>query len=337
MLMDVHSLTVFPWIERALQYRLPQVQQLNNGALRLFNGFTEGFPDLVIDLYADTLVIFDYGAKEIPQERQRLLVEWFHQRIPAIHAILLKSRNSAKSANRRGVVIDGGEPAQKILENGVWYSLNLTMNQDASLYLDTRLLREWLGAQAAGKAVLNTFAYTGSLGIAAAAGGARKVTQSDLNPRFLDLARQSAALNQIPEKQHRLQAGDFFSQVAGFKRGGTLFDIVIADPPFFSATDKGRVDLVGQSRRVINKLRPLVQDGGWLVSINNALFVSGADYMADLTDLSKDGYLSVEDIIPVPDDFIGYPETRHESWPTDPAPFNHPTKIAILRVHRKQS
>ena len=45
----------------------------------------------------------------------------------------------------------------------------------------------------------------------------------------------------------------------------------------------------------------------------------------------------VEEIIPVPDDFTGYPATRVGAFVTDPAPFNHPTKIAVLRVRRKQS
>ena len=125
--------------------------------------------------------------------------------------------------------------------------------------------------------------------------------------------------------------------MANFKRSGTLFDIVIADPPFFSSTAKGQVNLVGQSRRVINKLRPLVRNEGWLVSINNALFVSGAEYIRDLEDLCQDGYLSLETILPVPEDFTGYDETRTEGWPSDPAPFNSPTKIAILRVRRKGS
>jgi hypothetical protein len=40
------------------------------------------------------------------------------------------------------------------------------------------------------------------------------------------------------------------------------------------------VDLVGQAQRVINKVRPLVGHDGWLVTINNALFVSGREYYA---------------------------------------------------------
>ena len=87
--------------------------------------------------------------------------------------------------------------------------------------------------------------------------------------------------------------------------------------------------------RLINKVRPLIRDGGYLVAINNALFLSGADYMGSLDKLCADGYLAVEMLIPVPSDMTGYPQTVVNLPPTDPAPFNHPTKIAVLRVRRR--
>jgi 23S rRNA (cytosine1962-C5)-methyltransferase len=45
--------------------------------------------------------------------------------------------------------------------------------------------------------------------------------------------------------------------------------------------------------------------------------------------------LSVEALIPVPQDFMGYATQAAVTLPADPAPFNHPTKIAVLRVRRK--
>ncbi len=333
-----HNLPLWlPQLEKVVQCRKPLFDELRPAAFRLLNGFTEGIPDLAIDLYADTLVLFDYSKSPQPPDHWIPLVDWFGGHFSWIKSVLLKVRNSKNDEEKRGILLSGDSLARKIVENDVWYALDLTLNQDASLYLDTRLLRNWLRAQALGKDVLNTFAYTGSLGIAAAAGGAQKVVQCDLNRRFLAVAKQSAALNGIPDERCQILAGDFFTQVANFKRSGTLFDIVIADPPFFSSTAKGQVNLVGQSRRVINKLRPLVRNEGWLVSINNALFVSGAEYIRDLEDLCQDGYLSLETILPVPEDFTGYDETRTEGWPSDPAPFNSPTKIAILRVRRKGS
>jgi 23S rRNA (cytosine1962-C5)-methyltransferase len=82
-------------------------------------------------------------------------------------------------------------------------------------------------------------------------------------------------------------------------------------------------------------VRPLVDDGGYLVAINNALFLSGKAYIATLETLCADGYLRIEELIPVPDDFTGYPQTRVRAPVTDPAPFNHATKIAVLKVRRK--
>ena len=75
-------------------------------------------------------------------------------------------------------------------------------------------------------------------------------------------------------------------------------------------------------------------DGGYLVAINNALYVSGKEYMQSLENLCKDGYLSIRELIPIPEDFIGY--NRVGKPITDPAPFNHSTKTAILDVRRKQ-
>jgi 23S rRNA (cytosine1962-C5)-methyltransferase len=161
------------------------------------------------------------------------------------------------------------------------------------------------------------------------------VVHLDRSRVFLNVARTSYTLNGFPIHKADFQTGDFFTQVSHLKRAGERFDCVFVDPPFFSTTSKGAVDLVHASHRVINKVRPLVNDGGYLVAINNALFVSGAETIKTLESLCADGYLSIEELIPVPPDFTGYPQTTARTPPVDPAPFNHSTKIAVLRVRRK--
>ena len=316
---------------------------LHNTALRLFNGFLEGDPDLAIDVYGRTLLLQNYAddpaSAAAAEEKIQQAWQFLSAELPWLQVALVKTRSAPDPSARRGVLLAGsaGELDKQVCEEGAWYALDLTMHQDASLYLDTRLLRGWLKANLAGKNVLNAFAYTGSLGVAALAGGATRVVQLDLNRRFLSLARASYNLNGFPIRDGDFITGDFFSEVNRLKRGGELFDCVIIDPPFFSITDKGRVDLVGQSQRLINKVRPLVNDGGRLVTINNALFLSGQDYYALLQDLCADRYLSIEELIRVPPDFTGYPETILGAPPVDPAPFNHSTKIAVLGVKRKKS
>jgi 23S rRNA (cytosine1962-C5)-methyltransferase len=65
------------------------------------------------------------------------------------------------------------------------------------------------------------------------------------------------------------------------------------------------------------------------------LFISGQAYLAALESLCADGYLAIHELVPVPLDVTGYPQTISRSPPADPAPFNYPTKIAILKVQRK--
>ncbi len=331
--------TIIPLLESALAARADLLVDPYDGAARLFNGFYEGEPRLVVDLYGRTLVLQNYGDR--PAEVRDTLTttqEYLRQRLPWVRAVIVKTRHTSDEDARRGVLVAPGAGEsldRRIREHGVWYALNLRMNRDASFYPDTRNLRRWIIDHLADKTVLNTFAYTGSLGVAAMAGHARRVVQIDRNRAFLNLAKDSCSLNGFAINTADFQSGDFFTQLGHMKRTGARFDCVIVDPPFFSETSKGRVDMVNESERVINKVRPLINDGGYLITINNALFVSGADYMRTLDDLCKDGYLAIEEIIPIPPDFTGYDHTRTATPPVDPAPFNHPTKIVILRVRRK--
>jgi 23S rRNA (cytosine1962-C5)-methyltransferase len=324
-------------LDSALHLRAELLDAEHSSALRLFNGLIEGGPQVVVDLYARSLVLFGYAESEGESLSQMDAAQSFClKRLPWITCVVQKVRDSSNPELRRGRISYGERPDEHIRENGVMYALDLLMNQDASFYLDTRLLRLWLLEQAAGWEVLNAFAYTGSLGIAALAGGARRVVQVDRSLKFLSLARRSAMLNRLDLGRLKQKASDFFNQVADFKRREELFDCAILDPPFFSSTRYGKVDLQTESSRLINRLRPLVRDGGRLVAINNALFVSGADYLASLEKLCQDGYLQIESLVPVPPDVAGFSANPGSVYPADPNPFNHPTKIAILRVRRKQ-
>jgi 23S rRNA (cytosine1962-C5)-methyltransferase len=323
-------------LENALNARAGLLDDRHEITLRLFNGFYEGCPELIIDLYAQTAIIFNHADEpsawlpviQAVQERLQL-------RFPWLRAVILKTRKAPDLASRRGVMLYGEQADQKICEHGVWYAIDAFISQDASFYLDTRQLRLWTIQTLAGKRVLNTFAYTGSLGIAAMAGGALRVVQMDQNRIYLNLAKASASLNGFQVDPGDFLNGDFWTLVNRLKRADQLFECVIIDPPFFSVTDKGRVDLVHQSHRVINKVRPLVCHDGYLVVVNNALFVSGAEFLSTLESLCATGYVSIEAFIPVPLDVTGYPHTRQRTPPVDPAPFNHPTKIAILHSRRK--
>lgn len=320
-------------LDKSIASRVTLIDSRHEGAFRLFNGFTEGNPDLVIDIYARTLLIHNYADEPVQNETIiQEVTSFIRSSLPWLRTGLIKTRSGKTQDEKRGQLLFGDTPDRKIREHGIWYAIDLTMNRDASFYLDTRPLRKWLIENVQGKTVLNAFAYTGSLGVAAMAGGASRVVQLDRNRQFLNLAKDSYSLNGFPIHKQDFIAADFFPAIGKFKSTKQFFDCVIVDPPFFSATSKGKVDQVNESARLINKVRPLINDSGLLVAINNALFVSGKEYNQTLEELCEDGYLKIREFIPVPDDFIGNVINKPI---TDPAPFNHSTKIAILDVKRK--
>lgn len=327
-------------LDAAVAERAPWIDERHEVAFRLFNGHLEGDPRWVVDVYATTAVIFLHAPQVADDDPELLaLAGRLLELLPWLRAIVVKRRDAAEDEARRGRVVwrasDDVELAREVREHGVRYAVDLRMNQDASFYLDTRLLRRWLLDNAAGRTVLNTFAYTGSLGVAARAGGAARVLHTDLSRRFLNVAKASYVLNGFEVDRKDFVAQDVWSFVRGRKLQGDRFDLVIVDPPFFATSPGGTIDMNRDTRRMVNKLRPLVADGGRLVIVNNALFLSGADFLAELEALCVGGWLEIERTIPVAEDVTGTPATRRPVPGVDPSPFPHSTKIAVLAVRHR--
>jgi len=322
-------------IDVALEQREGWFDDRHITAFRLFNGFIEGFPELAIDIYARTLVLFNFHNPPDPiQDLIQAVTNHLCDVLPWLQAVIVKTRYTNDVTARHGLLVRGDQPDRRVREHEVWYAIDLQMSSDASLYLDTRELRAWIIQHTNGKRVLNTFAYTGSLGVAATVGGASHVIHLDRNRKSLNLAKASYSLNGLAVRKSDFVSEDFFTLTSRMRRTEQRFDMVFLDPPFFSLTPGGRVDLNQEYNRLVNKVRPLIDDGGTLVAINNALFVSGSDFIHQLEELSQDGYMKIEELILIPADFSGFPETRQGSFPTDPIPFNHPTKIAVLKVKK---
>jgi 23S rRNA (cytosine1962-C5)-methyltransferase len=330
------SSSILQTLNAAFDARAGLIEPTHESAFRLFSGFYEGYPDLVIDIYARTVIIFNYA--ENPAALQSLIqeiIKLLQQKYPWLSAGVEKPRRAASAQARRGHVIFGDSLDNCLREHGVLYAIDLLLDQEASFFLDTRKLRLWAQESLSGKIVLNAFAYTGSLGVAARSGGARQVLQLDLSRKSLQLAKKSYQLNHFKYSDEDFQVGDFWTLANRLRHRGALFDCVLLDAPLFASTKRGTVNLVTGIDRLINKVRPLVSHNGMLVVVNNALYVSGDQFMATLEQLCTSGYLVVEKLIPIPEDITGYRDTRVRMPPSDPAPFNHPTKIAILRAFRK--
>ena len=321
-------------LKNAVLFRLDMFRErtVYDFPFRLLNGFTEDLPGLVIDVFAKTAVIHDYGTEHYDHNE---ITQELCTNLPFLKAVILKNRAAKNPDDRNGTLLYGVKPDDRIKENGVSYALDLMMNRDNSFYADTRFLRQYLLTHVKDMDVLNTFAYTGSLGVAAAAGGAASVLQTDLSDKFMQTAKRSLSMNKIYFTNKNFLAGNFFPVIGKLKRENRMFHCIILDPPFFSNTPRGEVDLCAAPEVPINKVRPLIHDNGLLITVNNSLYLSGEEFLQRLNVLCKDGYLSIEETIPIPQDFIGPDPDYMRHYAVSPAPFNHPTKIVVLRVKKK--
>lgn len=301
-------------------------------AVRLFDGPREGGPDApTIELFGRTAVVVDRRAEPSDAEVPAL-VELLRGAVPGLAAVVWKVK-AGDTAARRGRVVFGEERAvaRRVVENGVRYALRLLAHHDASFYRDTALLREHLRATSEGKRVLNLFAYTGSLGVAAAVGGA-EVVHVDKNAELLDVAKTSTSMNGLPVRRADFIKEDYFVVARRLRKTRTTFDTVILDPPPLAIGREGRVDVEHGLTALVHKVKPLVRDGGELVLVNNAIFVSGERFLEEVTALAADGYGEIVGRVDVPADCRA-PLAR--PLPADPAPFGHPTKILRLRLRTK--
>ena len=220
-------------------------------ARRLVNAEGDGLPGLVADLYDDVLVL---QVATLGMERLKPLVVDHLAAALKPRAIYERSDLPARREEGLGDVeaLLAGEAVEKvrILEGGIPYWVVLTSGQKTGFYLDQRESRRLVRECAAGRRVLNTFAYTGSFSVCALLGGAVRADSVDSSAPAMALARENFELNGLPADAGLFVTADVFE----FLRGPALdHDFIILDPPAFA---KKRTDVVAGCRgyKDINRL-----------------------------------------------------------------------------------
>ncbi|MDR2049465.1 MAG: class I SAM-dependent methyltransferase [Treponema sp.] len=155
-----------------------------------------------------------------------------------------------------------------VREYGLRYRVNLSDYLDTGLFLDRRLFRALIRSEASGRRVLNLFCYTGSLSVAAAAGGAA-VDSVDLSNTYLDWARENFALNGLcprPDRLFRFIRADALRFANRGQSSGPAWDIIILDPPAFSNSKKmaADFDLKRDHPALVSRCLKLLKPGGTL-------------------------------------------------------------------------
>lgn len=254
---------------------------------RLVHGENDGLPGLVLDRYADTLVLKIYSPIWVPH--LAAFCAALAQSNPSQRLILRLSRSLMPQTKflyglTDGTALAGDLPEDVILfrENGLTFECDPIHGQKTGFFLDQRENRARVEQFSHGKSVLNVFAYTGGFSVYAARGGAQQVTSVDLSAPALAAAVRNFGHNQhIPNVSaavHETIAEDAFAVLARMAEQKRRFDMVILDPPMFAQSR----EQIAAGLAAYSKLTKLglgvLQSGGKLVQASCSSRIDAASF-----------------------------------------------------------
>lgn len=240
-----------------------------------FRIYDRDIPELpfAIDLYADHLHAAVYARTEPlePDWVHHVILEAAARLAIAPEQVAIKQRERMKGT--RQYERRGQHAARvRVHEQGHRFWVNLTDYLDTGLFLDHRRTRRRIQQEACGKRFLNLFAYTGSFGVYAAAGGATRVVQVDLSRTYLDWAKENLVENGADLARCVFVQEDTWSYLAEAKQAGAQFDLVMLDPPTFSNSKRmaQSFDVKRDHLRLLQATIAVLAPGGVLYFSTNA-------------------------------------------------------------------
>jgi 23S rRNA (cytosine1962-C5)-methyltransferase len=258
-------------------------------AFRAIHGAGDALPGFSADVLAPWAVVYVYS---------RAFVAYGEQIASALVAqaglrgcvVKVRSRGAASQGRVRQETV--GEPPPRTLvveERGVPFEVHLERGLNTGLFTDMREHRHALARLAAGKAVLNGFSYTGTLSAVAARAGAGRVTSVDLSAGVQGWARDNFRLSGLDpySPAFRFEVADVGRHLDEAARSGARFDLVLLDPPAFSAARGAEFAIDRDYPELIAKACRLVPEGGLLWLACNARTSSLLDLAARGTQAAR--------------------------------------------------
>ena len=245
------------------------------GAVRLVWSEADGLPGLVADRYGPVLVV---QCLTLGMARRRTAL------VGALRAALgdvaIFSADDPASAALEdftaasGWIDDRSGPASVIVDEGPARLLvRLGAGHKTGLYLDQTDNRLRVGALAAGRTVLDAFAYTAGFACQALAAGATHAVCLESSKEALAGAIDNLALNGVADRAE-VRDDNAFDALRALERGGQRFGLVILDPPPFARTRTALPGALRGYKEINLRAARLLEPGGILATFSCSYHVS---------------------------------------------------------------
>ena len=280
------------------KHRIKQAKRQNISCWRLYDHDLPEYP-ICVEIYEDYIYIAEYNRRHALTDEEHAI--WLADTKTIIAAITgieidhmylrVRKRMDHKEEQYEK---DEAVPESKIItvqENGLKFLVNLTDYLDSGLFLDHRLTRQMVQAEAKDTEFLNLFSYTSSFSVYAAAAGAKTVTSVDLSKTYLSWSEENFALNQLKNiVTYQFVHADVKQYLKTLP--SNKYDLVVMDPPTFSNSKrmKSVLDIQLDHVELINDVLRAMKTGGIMYfSTNYSKFILEADkiHSTQIKDITK--------------------------------------------------
>ncbi|CAD2106070.1 conserved Plasmodium protein, unknown function [Plasmodium vinckei brucechwatti] len=261
--------------------------QLNsNNCYRLINCEGDNIPGLIIDRYDDIISIqhLTLGCEMMACNINDAIIELLNPK-----AIIFRNDNKERLNEKLEIykkVIYGKISEQVILnENGCFFLIDLINSPNTGWFFNRKHLRNIISNYACQKTVLDLFSYVGSFGIQCLKNGkAMHVTCVEKDKNFVQLAKQSAIINNIPQPsmENNEQSNIEFiclDAITFLKNCNKLYDIIILDPPNLIPKSKFIESGTNKYIDLINLAQNYVTPNGLILIIFTTKLLSYQNYI----------------------------------------------------------
>ncbi len=283
-------------LDKALALRLLLTLSPASNAYRLVFSESDFLPGLIVDRYADYLVLQTLNPG---MERLKTTIATHLMDLLRPKGILEKNdadtRNLEGLPTRKGLLAGKTPPESfEILENGLRFLVTPETGQKTGFYVDQRENRAIVARFAKGLSVLDAFSYTGGFAVYTAKNGAISLTRVDTSQEALDIGRKNLSLNDVDTLPDEAIRGNVFQVLRSFRDAGRQFDMIILDPPKLAAT-KAQRNRAGRGYKDINLLAlKLLRPGGFLATFSCSGGIDETTFERILSWAAKDAKREVQ-------------------------------------------
>lgn len=275
-------------LQAAISFR--ESLKIDATAYRLVHGEADLLPSLIVDRYADVLVV-----QALSQGMDRHLPDILPVLVDLTGARGVLARNDPRVRLLEGLEqrieeLHGEVPETiAVHEQGIEYDVDPRRGQKTGLFLDQRENREAAARYAAGR-VLDCFSYNGGFALRLAR-EAVEVQALEISADAVRRIEANAARNGLANVTAR--EVNVFDQLRHLEQAGERFDTIVLDPPAF-AKNKTAVPkaLAGYKDINLRALR-LLNPGGYLVTCSCSHHVNEAMFAEVVYDASVDSEVHV--------------------------------------------